>query len=550
MTIPSPLGPSLGPAATPQTRSTPTALTLPAVLAELAQRRANDEAIVAPEGRVSYADLAERVDQLASFLERTALQPGNRVGILLPNGARWIIAALAIQRAGLTAVPLNTWYRAAELKHVLDDAAIRLVITQDVVFGRSTHTELSGAGYPETFAPVQHERRYLGALSWAAAARLPAAADSPPSQSVDLARPEGLAFILFTSGSTAKPKPVPLQHGNLVRNTFEIGRRQHLREVDRLWISAPLFFGYGCSNALPVALTHGVTLCVEERVDGDRSLAFLARERCTVYYGLAPTTRNLLAAPSFGQHDLSSLRTGTTGFTAEEKRLVVDVLGVSDICSMYGLTEAYGHTTVSDAHDPLEVRLTTSGRALPTQEIRITDRDGTIVGVGQTGEVELRGCVITSYLGDPSLNDNAFRADGWLRTGDLGHLDESGNLSIVGRIKEMLKVKGINVAPLEIENLLTTHPSIDQAYVVGLPGADGDETIAAAVVLKQPGNPGTDRVPDGDVSALEIINWVKQRAASYKVPTIIEIWASSKVPLTDTGKVNKRQLRTHLGQDR
>lgn len=533
----SPVTNPTGPTATtpgPAEAGTPPGLTFTEVLDDLVARTPDAEAIVAPEGRLTWGALGDRVDRLAGFLAGAGLRPGERIAVLLPNGLRWVVATLAAHRAGLTVVPVNTWYRAAELAHVLDGAEARLVITDEVLFGRDTLAELAAAGRPELF-PGAGER--LGALVWRAGEEIPAAAAGAVRADLPGPAPTDLALVLFTSGSTAKPKPVPLRHDALMRNAYEIGRRQHLRPGDRLWIAAPFFFGYGCSNAVPVAMTHGVTLCIEERPVGDTSLAFIARERCTVYYGLAPTTRILLSAPTFGTHDISSLRTGTTGFTAEDKRLVIEELGVSEVCSMYGLTEGYGHSTVSDAHDPLDVRLGTSGRVVPTQEIRITDDEGQVLPAGEAGEIELRGCVIGGYLGDPALNDGVFRDGGWLRTGDLGVLDAEARLRIVGRRKEMLKVKGINIAPVEVEELLAAHPAVDQAFVVGLPDPAGDEVMVAAVVPR--GTPGED-LP-GALTA-----HVKGRAAGYKVPSRITLLTQAELPLTDTGKVSKRLLKDLL----
>jgi acyl-CoA synthetase (AMP-forming)/AMP-acid ligase II len=514
----------------------PAALTVPEVLEHHLAHRPHADAIVGPEGRLTYAELGDRTHRLAAFLTDAGLRRGDRIGVLLPNGVRWVTAALAAHRAGLTVVPVNTWYRAAELEHVLGSSGVRLVITDSTIFGRDTLAELAGAGFGRSFPHTGTEDGYLGTLVWPADVALPGQGEPRP---LDPPAADDLALLLFTSGSTARPKPVPLEHGKLMRNGFEIGRRQHLVPGDRLWIAAPFFFGYGCSNALPVALTHGVTLCLEERVDGDRSLEFIAGERCTVYYGLAPTTRNLLAAPSFGRHDISSLRTGTTGFTVEDKRLVAEELGVTEICSMYGLTEGYGHSTVSDAHDPLQVRLRTSGTVVPTQEIRITDSAGRPLPAGETGEIELRGCVIDAYHGGPELDDGAFRPGGWFRTGDLGFLDPDERLHVVGRRKEMLKVKGINIAPLEVEELLCGHPAVDQAYVVGLPAADGDEAMVAAVVARH-GYGTRSELP------AELTAHVKARAAGYKVPSRIHVLTQEQLPLTDTGKVSKRALRDLL----
>lgn len=529
------MGPPMSylPAAGSVSAHTKIAATLPEVVDRLASSHPDGDAVVAPEGRLTWSQLADRARSFATALVADGVQPSDRIGVLLPNGLRWIVSALAVQHAGATVVPINTWYRSAEIAHVLDEAGITLVVTDEAVFGRDTLAELAAAGLSERTPGGRP-----GALVWRADEPLPLT--SPPADSarpVPGARPDGLAYVLFTSGSTSRPKPVPLRHDRLLRNAVEIGRRQRLVLGDRLWISAPFFFGYGCSNALPVAFSHGVTLCVEERPGGDASLEFIARERCTVYYGFGPTTRNLLAAPGFGRHDISALRTGTTGFTHEDKRLALDELGITGICSVYGLTEAYGHSAMTETNDPPEIVLGTAGRVLDTQQIRITDDAGRVLPTGETGEIELRGCVIDSYLGDPSLGEGAFREDGWLRTGDLGSLDDERRLRVVGRQKEMLKVKGINIAPVEVEELLCSHPEVDQAFVVGIEDEQGSEQMIAAVVPRG--------VPAADLPQ-QLDTHVRERAASYKVPTRIEIITVADVPLTDTGKFSKRLLRDKL----
>lgn len=509
-----------------------TATTLPDAVTRLASNRPDAEAVVAPEGRLTWSQLADRTHALAAHLSAGGVRPGDRIGVLLPNGLRWIVSALAVQQAGATVVPINTWYRSAEIAHVLGEAAVTLVVTDGSVFGRDTLAELTAAGLPE--------RAPGGALVWRAGEPLPAPVRTDgAAHPVPGARPDGLAYVLFTSGSTSRPKPVPLRHDRLLRNAAAIGARQRLVPGDRLWISAPFFFGYGCSNALPVAFTHGVTLCVEERPAGDGSLEFIARERCTVYYGFGPTTRNLVTAPGFGRYDISALRTGTTGFTHEDRRLVVDELGIAGICSVYGLTEAYGHSTMTEPDDPPEIVLGTAGRVLDTQEIRITDDDGRILPAGGTGEIELRGCVIDGYLGDPAPGDDTFREGGWLRTGDLGSLDHQHRLRVVGRKKEMLKVKGINIAPVEVEELLCSHPEVDQAFVVGIEDAQGSEQMVAAVVPRG--------VPSADLPR-RLDAHLRERAAGYKVPSRIEIITIDDVPLTDTGKFSKRLLRDRLAE--
>jgi fatty-acyl-CoA synthase len=345
-----------------------------------------------------------------------------------------------------------------------------------------------------------------------------------------------VALVLFTSGSTARPKTVALRHDGLVRNGHAMATRQHLVPGDRLWIASPFFFGYGCANALPVALTHAVTLCLQERVDGDAALEFIERERCTVYYGLGPANHILRAASSFGRRDISSLRTGTTGMSTEDKRVALVDLGISGVCSVYGLTEAYGHSTMTDADDPLEVKLRTIGTILPTQEIRITDDDGSPCPAGTTGEIELRGCVIDSYLGMPEVDAETFRPGGWFRTGDLGVLDDAGYLTFVGRRKEMMKIKGINVAPAEVEDLLADHDAIEQVHVVGASDGAGGEQIVAFVVPRQ-------ATGDHDQLAARLGSHIRGRAASYKMPDRYVPLTPEEIPVTATGKVSRRGLR-------
>jgi fatty-acyl-CoA synthase len=510
--------------------------TVPGVLRALGEHYGNHEAVVADDGRATFATLLGAAERMAAGYAAGGLKPGERVGVLLPNGLRWLTAALGAHLAGLVAVPVNTWYRSSEYAYVIERAHLRVIVTDTKLFGRDVLADLADAGYGEIFG--ESGGSYLGALTWPAGAQLPPALPGGPAVDVPVG-PGDLAAILFTSGSTAKPKPVPLRHGPLVANPREIGRRQHLRPGDRLWLSAPFFFGYGTANALPVALTHATTLCLQDRLDGEQALAFIERERCTVYYGLGPVTRILLAAPSFGVRDISSLRTGTCGFTAEDKRLVIEELGVSQACSMYGLTEGYGHSAVSDAFDATEVKLSTSGTALPTQRIRIVDDAGRPCPPGVTGEIELSGAVIDGYLDAPELDAGAFRPGGWFRSGDLGRLDEQQRLHFAGRLKEMMKIKGINIAPAEVEDILVSHPAVDQAFVMGVRGETGEEVMACVLV---PREPGADR--DGLIA--EVTAHIRAHAASYKVPGRFVVMNGADLPLTDTGKVSKLKLREVL----
>ncbi|QJY49970.1 class I adenylate-forming enzyme family protein [Pseudonocardia broussonetiae] len=506
--------------------------TFPAALADLAARFPDDDAVVAPDGRVSFAELASRVDEVAGALVAAGLAPGERVGILLPNSLRWLVGVLGAQRAGLVAVPINTWYRSAELAHLIRTADLGIVIAQATVFGKDVLAELEAAGHGGILDPER--TGYRGAVLWPVDGPFPLTA-APAPQALPTA--DDLALILYTSGSTALPKPVPMQHGKLLRNGRAMGDRMHLRPGDRIWFAMPLFFGFGACNALPVALTHGAALCLQEKVDGDAGLEMIERERCTVLYAMPTAMRALLDAPSLATRDLSLVRTGPIGFTAEDKQQQIELLHLVEGCSAYGMTESYGFATMNDAHDPVGARLHSQGQVLPTQEVRVVDPDGRVCPPGVRGEIEIRGCVIDGYLGGDELNAGTRAADGWFRTGDLGLFDEHGNLVFAGRWKEMLKVKGINVAPMEIEGIVSAHEEVSQVYVIGLEVPGGDQEMVG-VVVPEPG-----AAADLPVRLTE---YVRSRVASYKVPSRFLLMDSAAVPQTDTGKVSKLKLRLQV----
>jgi fatty-acyl-CoA synthase len=427
---------------------------------------------------------------------------------------------------------LNTWYKADELAGVTHRAKLRAVITQTDLFGFRAAATIDGLDVP----------RYLGTLIWPAGEPLPI--DLPeatgPTDALAALRYSPVhgstdALVLFTSGSTAAPKAVRLSHSGIIRNAHAVGERQGVRSGDRFWFASPLFFVFGCANALPNALTHASTLCIQEKFDAETALKFIERHRCTVYYGVGPVTRALAASPNLEQHDISSLRTGTANATPEDLRIAREVLGVTEVCNAYGMTEGYGHSTITAHNDPAEVRINTQGRPLPTQELRIV-ADGVVAAPDVAGDIQIRGTISHGYLDGGTLD---LDADGWFTTGDLGLLDEHGNLRYLGRKDEMMKVKGVNISPLEIEMLLVQHHMIDQAFVFGLTTADGDEAVGCALVSSVA--PGARERLGRDVQA-----WVRERVASYKVPRTVRILRAGELPLTPTGKISKRLLKEQI----
>jgi HIP---CoA ligase len=502
--------------------------TTPAALAEVASAKPNHPFIVADDGDLSYRQAARLSAALAAGLTARGLTPGERVGILLPNGSRWCTALLGAHAAGLCVVPLNTWYRGDELAGVARRARLRTIITQDEIFGHATAAAVSDLDI----------EGYVGPTLWPAGDQLPELPMAADAQDAVAAlhgspvRPDDDALVLFTSGSSAAPKAVRLTQGSLIRNAHAIGERQGIRAEDRFWFASPLFFVFGCANALPNALAHGATLCIQERFEPAAALKFIERQRCTVYYGVAPVTRALAACPELADRDISSLRTGTANATPEDLRIAIEQLGVTDVCNAYGMTEGYGHTTMTAHTDPKHVRINSQGTALPTQQVRIVAA-GAPAPAGAPGDVQIRGAVTPGYLDSPC---DALAADGWFSTGDIGMIDTDGHFHYLGRGDEMMKVRGINISPLEVESLLVQHDSVDEAFVFGLPTAEGDQQVGCVLV-------STVDADGRELLTRDVAAWLRHRAAAYKVPSHIRVMAAADLPLTPTGKVSKRLLK-------
>ena len=531
-------------------------LTTPAILAAVAADCPDRSFVIAEDGELSYGQMAVAAARLAGQLAAIGLRPGDRLGILLPNGIRWCAAFLGAHAAGLDVVPLNTWYREDELLAVAERARLRVIVTRDEIFGLASGRFAAAVG--ERLGERREQDRYVGSFRWPASAPGPAGLPGLPCLTADSAVAAELtealrvlvnapvaesddALLIFTSGSSAEPKAVRLSQQGLVRTAHAIGERQGIRSEDRFWFASPLFFVFGCSNALPNALVHAATLCLQERFEARAALGFIERHRCTVYYAVAPITRALAAAPELAEFDISALRTGTANATPDDLRLTIEVLGVSQVCNAYGLTEGHGHSTITSWDDPVSVRTGTQGRVLPTQELRIV-ADGAVAGPDQVGEIEIRGAISPGYLDAPEVTAAAFGKGGWFRTGDIGRLDADGRLHYIGRGHEMMKVKGISISPAEVESLLVQHDLVDEAFVFGLPTADGDQAVGCVLVST---------VAAGAREALvrDVREWMAGRAAAYKTPATIVVTTAAELPLTPTGKVSKRLLQAGVQAD-
>ena len=532
----------------------PASLTIPALLDEQAQHYGEREAVVAGTQRLTYKTLRDEVRRTARGLMALGVTRGDHVAILMGNRIEWLLAFLAVQQLGATAAGLNTWATPRELAFAIEHADVTCVITVERFRRADYRAVLEGMQpWAQTFPKLQHVV-WLGAEAGVPASITAAAATQgqitweamlAQGAGIDEARIDAagravqgddIAVLLYTSGSTAAPKGILLQHRYWISNSWHIGERQKVTTDDRLWLAVSLFWSFGSVNAFPNIFSHGACTVLQEHFDAGEALALIERERCTIFYGTPNMAQALTEHPARAQHDLSSLRSGATIGTPEQIMTIVK-LGAAAICNIYGLSETYGNCAVIDADEPLDVRLHSVGQPLPDVTARICHHEtGQVLPAGEVGEIRIKGPLFTAYYKEPEKTRACYDENGFFHTGDLGRLDAAGRLYYRGRLKEMVKSGGINIAPIEVEEALMRHPEVRTAYVIGVPHAELDEVLAAIVIPKDGKQP----------SAEALTQFCKQELAAYKVPARFRFATDAELPLTTTGKVQKMQLHSLL----
>lgn len=522
----------------------PQSRTIPDLLSEQAQVYTAKTALISGDTTLTYAELNNAVWDAARWLIHLDVKPGDKVGVLMGNRVEWIVSTLAIASIGATAVAINTWATANELEYMLEHSDAKHLILQRRFLKTDYADVFADRESLRTKAPQLKQIIGIGediAPGWLPFLGKIPGADWPneavlQSRLADVSK-EDIAILLYTSGSTARPKGVQLQHYALIENTWNIGQRQHVTSQDKLWLAVSLFWGYGCSNAMMNMLTHGAAIVLQEHFDADEALSLIEREKCTLIYATPNMAQALYDHPSRKTRDLSSLRGGSASGNREQRVRAIEL--APEMCNLYGLSEVYGNSHVTDVDDSIELRLASCGRPLPGVEQKVVSPSGQRLPPGQIGELCLKGYVTPGYYKDPELTAKAFDEEGYFRTGDLVYLDEQGYMFFQGRLKEMVKTGGINVSPAEVEAVLLQHPALYLAHVIGLPDAVRGELLAAVVVKK----------PDAIVSSEEILAFCKTRLAAYKVPRKIRLIAEHELPLTTTKKVQKNKIGEVLFPD-
>ena len=507
--------------------------TIAEVIRRQAAERGEAIALVFGDRRTSYGELDRRTDRIANALLAAGLKPGDRIAYVGKNSDRHYELLVAASKARVILVPLNWRLVVAELEYQISDAAPRLLFAGPEFL--QTAMALSADRDLEVIAVEEAEAGLPGFEDWNGAAP-----DTPPPA---VAEPDDVVLIMYTSGTTGRPKGAMLSHRSLLR----VVDGRPLPEPDFFtWrpgevalIAMPTFHVGGTGQGLR-SLKGGSTAVILEEFGVDAVLEAVVRHRVDKLFLVPAAIHAVLQHPSIGVADYSCLRYilyGASPIPADLLRTAIDVFGCGFV-QMYGSTETSGTVTALSPDNHLDpARLATAGLPLPGVEIAILDEVGNPVPQGQAGEIAVRSVAnMVGYWGLSEETAHTIAAEGWLRTGDIGRLDADGYLSVFDRVKDMIISGGENVYPAEVESTIFGHPAVSEVAVIGLPHPRWGEAVTAIVA----------RRPDASVEAEEIIAWARERIAGYKAPKAVHFVEA--LPRNSSGKILRRELRAQFSK--
>ena len=498
---------------------------LAVILNETAQSTPDRPVALYDGGQLTYAELDQASDRLAAALAAAGIKPGDRVALQLPNIPQFLISYFGILKAGGVVVPLNVMLRAPEVAFHLGDSGAAVLITWEGVLGEAAKGA-EAAGLDQVYA-VGHAADAAGAIPFE---RLLVA--TPPLRELASREPADTAVIVYTSGTTGRPKGAELTHIQLYMNADIPGRLFDVRPDDVVITVLPMFHVFGLSSILNICVRFGCTMSLLPRFSPGAVLTAIQRDRATIFEGVPTMFADLLSQPDLDRYDLSSLRIAISGgasipapvLDAFEERFGLVIL------EGYGMTETA--STITFNLSAPQRRPYSVGKPIWGTQTQVWGPDGRPLPSGpeHVGEIVTRGLhVMKGYLNHPEATADAFTGD-WLRTGDLGYFDEDGFLFIVSRKKELIIRGGYNVYPSEIENVLHAHPAVAEAAVVGIPDARLGEEVMAVVI----------RRPAMNLLEAELLAYCRDRLAAYKCPRVFQF--RSELPKNTLGKVLKDEL--------
>ena len=514
------------------------------------------DAIIFPNSRLTYGQLEARARRWAKAIIAMGIQPGQNVGILLTTRVEFIELLFGITMTGAVAVPINARYQAHELAFLVKDADLVALFTTGKVADSLNFGERLRAALPSLEQAADKNRlaldeapllRKVMCLDPPCAPHLVAGADSLAEGDsvadvvlearIDAVEPADIAFILYTSGTTANPKGALISHGAQIGNSRSLGVRYEATAADKVWSPLPIFHIAGILPMTMILDLGGAYMTVPH-FDAGVALEMLGREGATIAYpSFVTIMQDLISHTSFASVDLTKLRVMNSNFAVLPdwiRDAVCAAVPHTIQVSTYGLTEAAGTVTTSRLGDPWSLRTSRCGAPLDDWSVRIVDLEtGMDCALGLRGEIVIRGPgMLSGYYNAPEKTAEVMR-DGWFHTGDIGSFDETGHIMFHGRTKDMLKVGGENVAAAEIESMLQSHPAVKLAQVVGIPDERYAEVPAAFVELAE----------GATATETELIDHCRGKLASFKLPRhvrMVDSWPMS------TSKIQKFKLRGEL----
>ncbi|WP_050614917.1 AMP-binding protein [Bacillus testis] len=530
-------------------------VTIGQLLQDVADRQPDVEAVVYHDRglRYTYHEFNEECKRAAKGFLKMGVQKGDHMAIWATNVPEWLVVQFSTGKMGAVLVTVNTNYQARELEYLLKQSDSSTLILIDSF---KTHSYIDtlyeivpelkdcepGKLVSEKLPCLKNvimlsDKRYPGTYSWEDVLRM---GDEVEEKELEEAAasldPLDVINMQYTSGTTGFPKGVMLTHSNIVNNGRNIAECMKLSNQDRLCIPVPFFHCFGCVLGVMACVTVGATMVPVQEFNPEVVLETVEAEKCTALHGVPTMFINELNLPDFKTYDLSTLRTGImagSNCPIEVMKAVVDRMGAREITIAYGQTESSPVITQTRTDDPLELRVSSVGRALPNVEVKIVEpATGRICSVGEQGELCTRGYhVMAGYYKDEEATRQAIDQEGWLHTGDLAVMDDNGYLKITGRLKDMVIRGGENIYPREIEEFLYTHPNILDVQVVGVPDSKYGEEVMAWIIPKQ----------GATLTEEEIRNYCNGKISRHKIPRYIEF--TDRYPMTASGKIQKFKLR-------
>ena len=518
---------------------------------EMAARFPNREALVFEDDRYTFAELRSEIDGAAKALMALGVARGDHVSLWLNNRSEWIFLMYALAKVGAVQVPVNTRFRTNDLEYVLRQSDSAMLITHDtsgpidyldmvrqVVDLPDEGEQVDDESFPELGRVViVGDGDYEGTVSWATGlSRAEEVSDDELAERAAAVDPDDAVFMMYTSGTTGFPKGVLHDH-RLIRNVEERAFRMAVTENDTIMSYLPLFHAFGYSEAALMSMATGARQILTETFDPDESLDLVERERATIAHGFEAHMQMLCDAQEARPRDLSSLRTGVFAAGMHSATPVARrgerVMAPLKALSAYGMTEMWVGAALSALDDDRPHRLETSGYPAPGYEFKVVDPEtGEQQPDGVAGELRVKSyALMKGYYNKPKETAESYDADGWFCTGDMAEHHADGYIRFLGRFKDMLKVGGENVDPMEVEGLLLEHPAVQQVAVVGLPDRRLAEVPVAFVEPK----------PGAEVEAGDILAYCRGKVASFKIPRHAVFL--DEFPMTASGKIRKVELR-------